>query len=327
MKKITCFVTGAGGGVGQGIIKSLLRIADLDVEIIAADMSPLASGLYFVNKRVIVPGASDPNYIDKMIDIFREYGVDYYFPGTDVELKICQENHLRIETEVGTKTLVVKGEAVSVGDDKFRTAEFLRQNGFSHPRTYLLEGEDLPPELDFPVIIKPRIGCRSIGVSVARTKEDVRARLLEGGDLLLQEYAGADNTEHTCTVVVHNGEVLGSLILRRDLRAGDTYRAKPIFNTFIEKYIHSVALALDVDGSVNFQLRLDEDGVPKIFEINPRFSGTTPFCSMLGFNPVEAYLKAQLGIRYQYTITYDHMILRNWEEALVPMKAMEEVSL
>ena len=49
MEKIRCLVTGAGGGVGQGILKCLKRIYDIDVDIIAADMSPYSAGLFFVS--------------------------------------------------------------------------------------------------------------------------------------------------------------------------------------------------------------------------------------------------------------------------------------
>ena len=36
-------VTGAGGGVGQGVIKSLKMIKDMDIKIVAADMGELAT--------------------------------------------------------------------------------------------------------------------------------------------------------------------------------------------------------------------------------------------------------------------------------------------
>ena len=39
-------VTGAGGGISQGVIKSLKMIKDMDIRIVAADISELATGLY-----------------------------------------------------------------------------------------------------------------------------------------------------------------------------------------------------------------------------------------------------------------------------------------
>ena len=104
--------------------------------------------------------------------------------------------------------------------------------------------------------------------------------------------------------------------MKRDLRAGDTYRAFPEKNAVIENYVKALALKLGIYGSCNFQLRF-VDGVPKLFEINSRSSGTTPFCAQLGFNPIEFYLKSRLDIPYQSNINYDAMVLRHWTEVVV----------
>jgi carbamoyl-phosphate synthase large subunit len=100
------------------------------------------------------------------------------------------------------------------------------------------------------------------------------------------------------------------------LRAGDTYRATPVKNLQISAYVQQAALALGVEGPCNFQLRLDGEQ-SKIFEINCRFSGTTPFCAQLGFNPVEYYIKHDRRIPYQYNLRYDVTILRYWAEVMV----------
>ena len=64
----------------------------------------------------------------------------------------------------------------------------------------------------------------------------------------------------------------------------------------------------------------------KIFEINCRFSGTTPFCAQLGFNPVEYYLKNKLGLVYDYEIDYESYVLRHWSEMIVKKCQMKELS-
>lgn len=317
MKKIKCLVTGAGGGVGQGIIKSLKAIDDLEIEVIAADMSALSCGLFFTSNSVLVPPVSSPDYIAVISKILKNHAVNYYFPGTDVELKVCLDNCSKIEALSGSRVMVVRGKAVHVGDDKFETATFLKNQGFPFPNTAILRNISDIEGFNLPLIIKPRIGCRSIGVSIAYTIDDVMSRLDDSQELIVQELIGHSGNEFTCTVVVCGGKVIGSLILKRILRAGDTYRAEPFNCSIIQKYIESVALSLAVEGSVNFQLRLDGYGVPKIFEINPRFSGTTPFCMLLGFNPVEAYIKSLLGIPYAFSIDYDKIILRYWQEVVV----------
>ena len=65
--------------------------------------------------------------------------------------------------------------------------------------------------------------------------------------------------------------------------------------------------------------------VNKIFEVNCRFSGTTPFCAQLGFNPVEYYIKKTQGIDYHGTINFDAMVLRHWQEVVVNKSVMKQL--
>jgi len=321
---INILVTGAGGGVGQGIIKSLKMIYDLDINIIAADMSPLATGIYSGNKAYLVPACTADNYLMRLADIFTSENIQYYFPGTDVELSFCALNKVSIKENYNVEVVISNMDAVLISDDKYKTFEFLRDNGFTYPETFL-EDEVNIDKISYPVIVKPAVGCRSIGVGIVNNKVDLKRRLLSENGLIIQELIGTDADEYTCTVVIANNKVSDVLILRRVLRSGDTFRAEPIKSEVISNYVKSVALALNVNGSCNFQLRIDKNGIPKIFEINCRFSGTTPFCSQLGFNPVEFYLKNIMNIEYKYNIDYNRVVLRYWSEVVVDKNIVESL--
>ena len=67
---INVLVTGAGGGVGQGVIKSLKMIKGLDIRIVAADMSELATGLYVCNVAYLVERCDSENYMESLSKIF-----------------------------------------------------------------------------------------------------------------------------------------------------------------------------------------------------------------------------------------------------------------
>jgi carbamoyl-phosphate synthase large subunit len=320
---IKILVTGAGGGVGQGIIKSLKLIDDLALSIIAADMSPLAPGLYAADRAYLVPAARSDEYLQRLIEICSHEKIDYYFPGTDVELMFCAENGKRIEEVTGTRVVVCPSKVVKIADDKYLTFRFLKDNGFHAPNSWLPEDLDVG-DVNYPVVVKPRVGCRSIGVQVVDSKERLISAINTTSDPLIQEFLSDENEEYTCTVVAVDGVASEAVVLRRVLRSGDTFRAEPIDNPGIASYVRDVAVALGVEGSCNFQLRLHE-GLPKIFEINSRFSGTTPFCAQLGFNPVEYYLKLRLGMRYSYTINYEAMVLRHWTEIVVDKEKINEM--
>ncbi|WGH78720.1 ATP-grasp domain-containing protein [Jannaschia ovalis] len=322
---VTVLVTGAGGGVGQGVIKSLRLIPDLPLRIIGADMSAKAAGLYACDAAHLVERSDAPGYLDSLARIFAAEDVDYYLPGTDVELSLCAARKAEIKDRFGVTVVVNPASVVRIADDKAETAAFLASEGLPHPATMTLAQARATPDLRFPVIVKPAIGFRSIGVERAESHDDLLRYPGPPDGIIVQELVGDDSTEYTCTIVGHGGTLSPVLALRRDLRSGDTYRAYPERHPQIDAYVADVAARLGIDGSCNFQLRLDRDGVPKLFEINARFSGTTPLCAQLGFNPVEFYLKRDLGLAYEPRIAWDRAILRFWSEAVLPLEALSEL--
>ena len=85
------------------------------------------------------------------------------------------------------------------------------------------------------------------------------------------------------------------------------------------------AEVLGPHGPANFQFRLDAQGRAKVFEINGRFSGTTPFRMRAGFNEVEMVLRrVLLGEPIKQPSVQPMTILRHFTETVVP--AREELS-
>jgi len=321
---LNILVTGAGGGVGQGIIKSLKMIQDIQMNIIAADMSELAAGNFFADKAVLLPHSMTDEYSSELIQIFKQNKVDFYFPGTDIELKFCSKEKQYFQDQFKVHTVVSSLDTVEIADDKFKTANFLKKNDFSFPETIYANVAN-PKKIKFPIILKPSRGYRSIGVFKINNIDELNQHNLKKKDLILQELIGTEEEEYTCTIVQAKGKLSPVLALKRILRSGDTYRATPAKSKLIENYVHSIAKKLEIDGGCNFQLRVDKSGDPKVFEINSRFSGTTPFCAQLGFNPVEYYLKTFLGKSYTPQIDYDSQILRYWSEMVVKKNSLEKL--
>ena len=311
----TVFVTGAGGGIGQGIVKALRLINDLDLRIVAADMNPLSPGLYAADLACIVPAASSRSYVDTLLRLFRDLGVDYYFPGTDVELTACADAAGRIQDETGTRVIVAPSETVRIASDKYATFQFLRNHGLAAPKTYLPDSVD-PGSLEYPVVVKPRNGARSQGFRLVAGPAELARTVGEQPGSIIQEHIGSADSEYTCTVVGVDGRQSEPFVLQRWLRDGDTYRAIPVLRETVREYVRQVAAKLDLEGPCNFQLRVD-GAEPKLLEINARCSGTTPLWAQLGFNPVECYLKGALGVPYHPQVRYGVTVLRYWAEMIV----------
>lgn len=315
-------VTGAGALLGQGIIRSL-RNSSLEAKIVAVDPSPLSAGLYWADERHAVPMARDPGYLDRIRAILDSERPDAVLIGTDVELDIFARNREQLEREFDTRVIVSRPEVIAIADDKYLTYQFMRENGFDFPASALPgDGDQLDQliaSVGFPLIVKPRVGARSVGVSTVHDREQLAAALAAArSEPVVQECVATDDEEYTAGVLGFDGSCQASIVMRRDLRDGNTYRAYVQDYPHLNAQLRRIGEKLDIYGPANFQFRLDGARI-KIFEINARFSGTTPLRAHAGFNEVEMVLRHVLsGDPIVQPKVKPMTILRHWSETIVP---------
>lgn len=320
-------VTGAGALLGQGIIRCL-RMAATPQHVIGVDPDPCAVGLFWSDKRYLVPLANDSAYGDRITQLIDLERPDAVLVGTDVELPVLAELKPKLEAAFGTHVIVSPPEVVAIADDKWRTYEFLSEHGFPRPLSTLPAG--LPVFLrqcDFPLVVKPRSGARSVGVRTVHDQGELEAALREMRDPMVQQQVGDEQREFTSGLLVTEGKCRAVVTMRRELRDGNTYRAFVEPDSPCNALLAEVAEALGATGPVNFQFRLDGD-TPKIFEINARFSGTTPLRALAGFNEVEAVLQHFVqGQPIPRPQVRPVVFLRHWHELVLEPEELRAVAL
>lgn len=316
---VRVLVTGAGALLGQGIIRSLLE-STLRPEIVAVDPSPLSAGLYWTPNRRLIPMAKDPRYVESFERLLDSERPDAVLVGTDVELEILAERRSEWEGRFGTKIVVSSPEVVRIADDKYLTFRFLREHGFDAPVSCLPGDEKvLVAKVGFPLIVKPRVGARSVGVVRVENQQQLDRALDGAVGVVVQECVATDQDEYTAGVICFDGRCRASIVMRRDLRDGNTYRARVEEYPELNAQVVAMAEKLSPFGPANFQFRLAEGRV-KVFEINGRFSGTTPLRMRAGFNEVELVLRhILLGEPVTQPKVRPMMILRHWSETVVEL--------
>ena len=322
-------VTGAGAVLGQGIIKSL-RQSTLDCTLIAADPNPLSSGLYWADAAYRLPMAHDPAFGERIDQLLDRERPDVVLVGTDVELAFFAEQRQRLEALFGTHVIVSDSRVVAIADDKLETARFFQRAGLNPPRSVCGQDdegvEELVAEIGFPLVVKPRVGARSVGVSVVRNRDALQQARADREGLVVQECVGDPDSEYTASVLFFDGDVQASIVMRRDLRDGNTYRAYTGDYAELNEQVRSLGRALRPHGPANFQFRTDKQGEPRVFEINARFSGTTPLRAMAGFNEVEMCIRHLLfGTPIVQPEIRSGVILRYLDEMFVPQDRIDAV--
>lgn len=314
-------VTGAGALLGQGILR-LLNVSDFPKKVFTADPDPRSTGHWLGDCALTIPKASDVNYIGEIRKIVVDYKIDAILVGTDVELNKFSEVKDQFFKDFNCIVLVSNEEVVNIANDKFLTAKFLEDNGFPFPKSVMATNKDnllkLKDEVGFPLFAKPIDGARSMGLVKINNLDELLAIYDEKSNLVVQQFLSEDLGEFTSGCVVVGGECKAITTLRRDLRDGNTYRAyRDSQSGIYDNIIKEIAEKLNPDGPANFQFRI-LNGKPIVFEINGRFSGTTPLRSFFGFNEVEALLKYYLfGEEIETPELSNGMVFRTWSDIFV----------
>jgi carbamoyl-phosphate synthase large subunit len=358
MDPLTVMVTGVGGGgFGEQILKAL-RLARSPYRIVGTDMSPLSKGLTTVDQPLLLPPASDPGYMDCVLAACRKFGVRALFPGSEPELKVISRERLRVQ-QVGVFLPINPPEVIEIGLDKLRTAEALGALGFSVPRTIRIRSlSDLDQVTFNPVVLKPSVGGGgSANTLLAQSREELTAfagHLLQVyPEFVVQEYVGRPEEEYTVGVLLSmEGELIHSIAVRRLILNALSNRMKvpnrsghpdlgPILALSsgisqgeVGRFVHvtepceRMAVALGCRGAVNIQCRW-AGGRVVVFEINPRFSGTTSIRAMAGYNEPDLLIRRHLlGETIEPRFAYrSGFVLRGLEETFMegppPPRAQE----
>jgi len=326
MKKI--LVTGAGALLGQGILRCL-NFSKSKYYIITADPDYRAQGHCLGNKAYIIPFANDPSYVNVIEKIIVEEKVDAILIGTDVELVIFAEHKKYLEEKYSVKIIVSNSSVITIANNKWLTAEFLRENEFPYPLSALTTDINkinfLKSNTSYPLITKPVDGARSKGVKIINNQKELEEICSYKNNLVVQELLSEEQGEFTTGCIVVEKKCKAIVSLKRDLRDGNTYRAYRNGQNKHDELIGKIAETLGVEGPVNFQYRI-KNGEPIIFEINGRFSGTTPLRYMFGFNEVEALINHLFGIKeIKQPVLRDGSVFRTFSDVFVENTQLNEL--
>lgn len=325
---IRVLVTGVGsGGHGEQIVKALAQKPPGGYRVFGADANPGLGPKDLLGGEIHqLPWASDKNYLLELLKLCKLLRIDAVFHGSEPELKILANNRQILE-DAGIKIIINETEIINLSLDKNLLSEHLRNLGFGVPKSAkVLASKDFDQIDWFPVIVKPsRGGGGSRDVYVVQNREELvsLSRLIhlesENVPWIVQEYLGTEFEEFTVGVLHDSqGKLMGSIGMNRDLTPTLSVRtrvrnrsARKDLGDFlvissgvsqgkigafpeVTSQCEDIAQALGSRGPLNIQCRF-VSGRVMVFEVNPRFSGTTSARALAGFNEPQLFLDEVFG--------------------------------
>ena len=138
------------------------------IELICADSDPLAPSFKEADSFQILPLFSDSDCLESLLETCKAEKISVLVPLTNKAIEFMADH--RNELEVGGRRLwIPQNRAIEICHDKWTLFEFLTDEGFDTPSTFLPRKIESP----FPLIAKPRRGEGSKDVFVLENSDDL----------------------------------------------------------------------------------------------------------------------------------------------------------
>lgn len=337
MDALTVLVTGSGAPGIKGTLYSLKNNFDnRSIKVIGTDIQQEVIGKYFCDNFYRISRPSEMDYLDQLLSICEHEDVDVILPQNTLELSVLAENK-SLFSSVGTFVAVSDASAISVANDKFKLMTLAHQISIPTPKFSLVKSKDALIEQakkmgwpEKPVVVKPPMSNGMRGVRVIDESLDLKKRFYSEKptslflkmdtllnilgphfpQLLVMEYL--PGAEYTIDVLNANKYTI--IPRKRDfIQSGITFEGTVEQHDELIKYAQKLSHATGLQYTFGFQFKVDERGVPRLLESNPRIQGTMVLSTFAGANIIYAAVKhAMHEYVPDFKIIWGTKILRYW---------------
>lgn len=259
--------------------------------ILGVDADPNAAASLAMQPFRTVPPITDRTaYARALLALCDEFHIDCIIPMNDMDLSVLSAGRPAFEA-AGVRVLTVPDKIIVRTQDKLFAASWLRENGFSTPRTIAAADAVDDPSLRFPAITKLRSGQGSGGLGLIRTPDEL-ADL--PSDAVVQDWIDGEEF-HLDILRTGEGTVVAVVPKRKlEMQGGSTVRAVSVDDPELIDLGVKLGRALEHVGSVDVDV-MRKDGVDFVLDVNPRLGGGFPFTSIFCPAYVEALLACGAG--------------------------------
>jgi carbamoyl-phosphate synthase large subunit len=283
--------TGAGGAGTIEVLRAL-RARDR-YELVGCDATPHSVGFTLVDRAYVIPFGASPDFEPAFRRILSREAPDFVIPLVDEEIPIVH----RLVAADFRASRVIAPEPKFCDDtlDKWRMFERLRDLHLPVAATWLASDA---AAATYPAIVKPRTGRGSRGLAFLDGPSDLRAYLASAAQpadrfIVQERLVGREFT--TSVVVTLDDRCLAVVPKEAAQKRGITQVGITRHVPAIEQLGRDIQDRMRAGGPFNVQLVLCEDGVPRVFEINPRYSTTVALTLAAGVDEVELVIRSALG--------------------------------
>jgi carbamoyl-phosphate synthase large subunit len=335
--------------VGHPTMPSLLRVlrdnGERRVEVVGVDMDPDGTGPCIADAFYEVPPSSGRDYMDRILEICDAARIDVYYALGEEDAIGASE---RIGEFAAAGVRVIRPgtpEMLRIATNKARYHQFFQSCGVPCAKFRVVSAydqlESAVRELGYPdedVFLKPAFSRGGRGAQVLSARElggatldaregDVPERSLEAlldalapletgrfPELLAMEFL--PGTYYSVDVLSWEGQPY-YVIPKTRIRgtASNTIVGEVNLDADVTALAAQVCEAFGFSYLQNYEIRLDKNGEPRVYDINPRGGASLVLCAEAGANIAYYAVKLALGEKVPHVSVRDKVrMLRYYQE-------------
>ncbi len=308
-------ITSVGSLLGQNVLDSIESRRNL-INVVGTNSIADNPRNFRCDTIYLVHNTSSDKFLDDFTSIIKNENPDFILPGRDEDCIFLAEFKTKHKQEFVKKIPFGSSLIPKVMLDKYQSHLFCKENHLAFADSFLYTNKNDKKSLDefidkngFPLVVKPRRGFSSIGVYFILNNDQLN-EIIGDGECLFQEYLGNPETifkyqdqfkkgiplffqlpenEHYAaqTIIFPDGRISKIFFTVNTMILGRAEFSKEIFIKEVEELVHQFSKVIYENGwygPLNLQLKPDQEGNWKVFELNPRMTGTTSGRSLLGFD-------------------------------------------
>ncbi len=276
-------------------------------------------GFYHCDKFFIVPSmVNEIDYVSHLINLCASEDVNLLISLYDIDNYILSKHKNKFISK-GIIPLVSDFDINGIAFDKFKTYNFLKNNGFKTPLTQLTESIDWNL-ITYPSIVKPRFGFGSDSIYLAYSKSDIIFfKSYCKSEMIVQELLKGEEYSFDILNDLNGKPITAAVKKKLKMRSGETDQGISVKNSTFLDTAYRLADKLKHIGPLDVDF-FDLNGQPYILELNPRFGGGYPITHNAGLNFPDLIVKM-----IQNNLDNDYSNYRNYEENILSMKDIKIV--
>lgn len=240
------------------------------------------------------PSKSEELFFNWLERFLQDNLIDVMFPMDDDIMEIAVRHKDKLQTL--TRLILPPAESYLIARDKGSAGEIARRAGIKCPETIIIDNldilKDLANDLDYPVLIKPRLSSGSRGITLVNEKKDFLETYLNIHSFfpypLVQKYI-AKAQKYGVGVLYNNEHELRVSFVQKEVRhypveIGTSVVQEGVYYPELVEQVKALFQHLPWSGIAEVEFLVDEKGQAYFMEINPRFWGSVHNAVLAGID-------------------------------------------